>query len=81
MKNINLSFGYDGPTNWEHYTFLLSKYIKILPFFYIRLYRTYYNSDVPFLVNYHSIEFGWLKFFFIWSKRNGKWYFDNLTGK
>lgn len=81
MKNLRLSFGFDGPSKWERWTYLLCTKLVFLPYFDIQLFKTFYNSDRPFLVNRHAILIGWFMFCFELNKRNGKWILTNLTNK
>lgn len=81
MKNIHLTFGFAGSTKWEDFTFKISKKLPFLPYFDIWLFKTFHNSDRPFLVNRHAILIGWFMFCFELNKRNGKWILTNLTNK
>ena len=75
MKNISFSFGYYGTTRYEQITYKLCDKFKFLPSFYVQLFRTYHNSQTPFIVR-HSLCFGVYKYMLEIRKVHGKWRID-----
>lgn len=79
MKNINFSFGYIQNSKFSYVTWKICQFLTFLPVWNVSLFKTYYNSDIPFSVR-HKIEFGipLLNFYTEFRKINGKWKYEKF---
>jgi len=63
MKNIDISFGYLGQTNFQIWSYEFCQKYRFLPTFWIKFFTTYYKQDFYFLKKY-QIYFTFLNYDF-----------------
>lgn len=80
MKNLYISFGYFGKSKFDRFSYWLCNKIPLIPTIELSLFKTYGNSEKPFIIR-HSIYLGFLKYYYRIEKFKGKWRINNLTDK